>query len=152
MREFLLLSAAWVLPVSAAAAAVSDGTTIPASLPGILVSSALPNFLIALSLVLLFIFGIYAYASLARFAPYHEWIYLYLVSFSGIVWAFFLVNTGGSPADSLFLITTVTGVNLIVHILRYDRIELPFLPGKEPGPAPRRPEDRKPVPLPGFPR
>ena len=72
-------------------------------------------------MVLLFIFGLYAYANLARFAPSHSWIYLYLVSLVGIVWSAFLVENGGSMADVTFILTTVAGINLIVHVLRFDR-------------------------------
>jgi hypothetical protein len=72
----------------------------------------------------LFVFGLYAYAGLARFAPYHTWIYLYLVSISGIVWGLFLAENGGSLADSVFILTTIAGVNLVVHVLRFDRIDM----------------------------
>ncbi|MDD1670671.1 MAG: hypothetical protein LUQ67_05090 [Methanomicrobiales archaeon] len=116
---------AGILPAFATAvAAAGPGAAFPATLPGILASTAMVNFLIALTFVLLFVFGLYAYASLARFAPYHSWIYLYLASFSGIVWALFLMNYGGSLADAVFVITTVAGLNLIVHVLRFDRIEI----------------------------
>ena len=48
----------------------------------------------------------------------------YLVSATGFLWALFLFTHGGPPWESLFLFTTITGVNLIVHILRFDRIDL----------------------------
>lgn len=95
-----------------------------ASFSGLLVSTILANLSIAITVVLLGIFGLYAYASLARFAPYHTWIYLYLVSFAGIAWALFRLNTGGSPMDAIFIIITVAGINLIVHLLRFDRVKM----------------------------
>jgi hypothetical protein len=95
-----------------------------ASFSGLLVSTILANLSIAFAIVLLGIFGLYAYASLARFAPYHTWIYLYLVSLTGIVWALFLLNSGGSFLDSIFILTTVAGINLIVHVLRFDRVQM----------------------------
>jgi hypothetical protein len=98
-----------------------------AAIQGLLFSSVVTNLSIAFTVVLLFIFGLYAYASLARFAPYHSWIYLYLVSMTGIVWALFLVKNNGSLADEVFILTTVVGINLIVHVLRFDRIEIPLL-------------------------
>jgi hypothetical protein len=114
----LLVLIGSLLSVPAAAA------DAPASFSGLLVSTILANLSIAFIVVLLGIFGLYAYASLARFAPYHTWIYLYLVSLAGIVWALFLLNSGGSPLDAIFIITTVAGLNLIVHTLRFDRVQM----------------------------
>jgi hypothetical protein len=122
----LILLVSWVLiPVGAAGAAGSAGGNDP--FPGLLFSTILTNLSIAFTIVLMFIFGLYAYASLARFAPYHTWIYLYLVSLTGVVWALFLVKNGGAFSDATFILTTVVGLNLIVHILRFDRIEIPSI-------------------------
>jgi hypothetical protein len=124
----LILLVSWILiPVGAAAATASATDT--GSIPGLLFSSVLTNLSIAFTVVLLFIFGLYAYASLARFAPYHTWIYLYLVSLTGIVWSLFLLNNGGSLSEVTFILTIVAGINLIVHILRFDRIQL-FAPSQ----------------------
>ncbi len=128
----LILLVSWVLiPAGASAAmvpgaAVSGSAVNDGSIPGILFSTALANLSIAVIAVLILVGGLYAYASLARFAPYHSWIYLYLISLSGVVWALFLVKNGGSLSDSVFILTTVVGINLIVHVLRFDRIEMPF--------------------------
>jgi hypothetical protein len=122
---FILLS--WIfIPAGADSAPGAAAAVNPPSLSGLLVSTILTNVSIAFTIVLLFVFGLYAYASLARFAPYHTWIYLYLVSLTGVVWALFLVKNGGSLPDSVFILTTVAGINLIVHVLRFDRIEMPF--------------------------
>jgi hypothetical protein len=118
---FLLL--AWIsIPAGAESAAGAVNAADPGSLSGFLFSTFLANFSIAFTIVLLLVFGLYAYASLARFAPYHSWIYLYLVSLTGVVWAVFLFVNSGTIADSVFLLTTVIGLNLIVHILRFDRV------------------------------
>ena len=116
--SLLILLTSWLF---VPAGAVGDPGA--AAFSGLLVSTILANLSIAFTIVLLFVFGLYAYASLARFAPYHSWIYLYLVSLTGIVWAVFLLNNGGSLSDVAFILTTVAGINLIVHILRFDRIE-----------------------------
>ena len=127
----VLLLIAWIsIPAGAESAAGAVNPADPGSLSGFLFSTVLANLSIAFAIVLLFIFGLYAYASLARFAPYHSWIYLYLVSLTGIVWAVFLFMNSGTIADSVFLLTTVIGLNLIVHILRFDRIEISAL-GRE---------------------
>ena len=95
------------------------------SLQDLLYSNLIANLAFAVAIVLLGIFGLYAYASLARFAPYHTWIYLYLVSLTGIAWALFMAVSGGSLPDVVFVLTTVIGLNLIVHVLRFDRIKIP---------------------------
>jgi hypothetical protein len=123
----MLLVSSVFIPVGAAGATSSAGN--PGPFPGLLFSTILTNLSIAFTIVLLFIFGLYAYASLARFAPYHTWIYLYLVSLTGIVWSLFLLNNGGSISDVTFILTTVAGINLIVHVLRFDRIQL-FTPSQ----------------------
>jgi hypothetical protein len=117
----VLLGAGALAGVLPAAASAQDAV----SLPGLLFPDVLTNMALAASIVLLFVFGLYAWASLARVAPYHSWIYLYLVSLTGIAWAVFLWMAGGSPADVVFLLTTVAGINLIVHVLRFDRVEIP---------------------------
>jgi hypothetical protein len=117
--QSLLAASAFLAGAPGVAAALDT-----AAIQGLLYSTFLTNLSIAFTIVLLFIFGLYAYASLARFAPYHTWIYLYLVSLAGVVWALFLLNNGGSLSDVVFLLTTVVGINLIVHVLRYDRIQL----------------------------
>jgi len=127
---FLVLLGALALAGGIVSAA---GAIDPSPLQGLL-STALTNLSIAFIVVLLFIFGLYAYASLARFAPYHSWIYLYLVSLTGIVWGVFLLDNGSLP-DSVFVLTTVVGINLIVHVFRFDRIDL-FTPRKGEQPVP----------------
>ncbi len=121
----------WALLTAGAAAAPETAGIIPdaasgaGSIPGILLSTALANLFLSFVAILILVGGLYAYASLARFAPYHSWIYLYLVSLTGIVWAIFLLVSGLPVADPAFILITVVGLNLIVHILRFDRIQIP---------------------------
>jgi len=126
----LVLLVSWALVPAGAAGAATSGSIDPAALPGLLYATALTNLAIALAAGFLFVVGLYAYASLARFAPYHSWIYLYLVSFTGVVWALFLLDSTGSPVTSIFVVTSIVGINLIVHVLRFDRIEMPSFGGR----------------------
>jgi len=130
---FLLIS--WIsIPAGADSVPGAAPAADPGSITGLLASTVFANLTISFAIVLLFIFGLYAYASLARFAPYHSWIYLYLVSLTGIAWAVFLTVSGLAIAYSVFILTTVIGLNLIVHILRFDRIQISILPrGKAAG-------------------
>ena len=79
---------------------------------------------LAAAAILLLVGGLYAYAALARFAPYHSWIYLYLVSLAGMTWGLFLLVTGAPVADAIFVLMTIAGLNVIVHFLRFDRVEI----------------------------
>ena len=102
------------------------------SLQEFLYQNVIPNIALATGIVFLCIFGLYAYASLARFAPYHSWIYLYLISLTGVAWAAFVARSTGSLPDVVFVLTTVIGLNLIVHILRFDRIVISPASGASP--------------------
>jgi hypothetical protein len=136
IRPFLpSLALLGALVPAGAGAADTAATLDPGSIQGLLFGNLLTNIGIAFTIVLMCIFGLYAYASLARFAPYHTWIYLYLVSLTGVVWSAYLLNNGGSLSDAVFILTTVAGVNLIVHVLRYDRIDL-VAPKKQEQPVP----------------
>jgi hypothetical protein len=42
---------------------------------------------------------------------------------TGLLWAAFRIAQGGPLSDAVFILTCVTGLNLIVHILRFDRVE-----------------------------
>jgi hypothetical protein len=122
----LLFLAGSLVPAVVGAAPDAAISIDPASLQGFLISTAIANLTIAFTVVLLCVFGLYAYASLARLAPYHTWIYLYLLSFCGIVWAVFLVSIGGPFQESIFILTTIVGINLIVYLFRFDHVVIPF--------------------------
>jgi hypothetical protein len=91
----------------------------------------LPAFLAAnpaalLVTVLLCLAGALAYLNRAALSLYQTWITLYLISMTGLLWAAFVYTAGGPLSDSVFLTTSVIGINLVVHILRYDRIQIPL--------------------------
>ena len=134
--RLLPLALFWALLPAGAFAADTSTALDPATIQGALFANLLQNLGIAFTIVLMGIFALYAYASLARFAPYHTWIYLYLVSLTGIVWSAYLLTNGGSLSDAVFVLTTIAGVNLIVHVLRFDRIDIG---------APRKQEQPLPV-------
>jgi len=76
-----------------------------------------------LFVLLLFAFAAaYAFTKRDVLSRYQIWITLYLISMTGLLWAAFLYDRGGPISESVFLATTVVGLNLIVHILRFDRI------------------------------
>jgi hypothetical protein len=68
--------------------------------------------------------GLYTYTRRSWLSPYRTWITLYLISLTGFLWALFLFTRGEPLWEPAFLFTTVTGLNLIVHIFRFDRIDL----------------------------
>ena len=68
--------------------------------------------------------SLYAFTRRAWLSRHRTWITLYLISLTGLLWASFVYTESGSLPDSVFIIMTVTGLNLIVHILRFDRIDL----------------------------
>jgi hypothetical protein len=52
------------------------------------------------------------------------WITLYLASLTGLLWASFLFTIDGPFWETSFILITVTGLNLIVHAFRFDRIDI----------------------------
>ncbi|HMA04317.1 MAG TPA: PKD domain-containing protein [Methanomicrobiales archaeon] len=82
--------------------------------------------------------SVYAWTRRAWLARYRTWITLYLASLTGLLWAAFRVSQGGLLPEAIFISTTVVGLNLIVHIFRFDRIHL--LPRA--GPVTRMPARR----------
>ena len=124
------------LPAGALAALLPAPAMAAAPYPlGDLLPTVIAYLGIAIAGGLILVFALYAYAALARFAPYHSWIYLYLVSLVGITWAAFLATTGGSLTTVVFLVTSVIGLNLIVHVLRFDQVNL-LSPKRQEQPGP----------------
>jgi hypothetical protein len=68
--------------------------------------------------------GLYTYTRRSWLSRNRTWITLYLISLTGLLWAFYLFTSGGPLWESLFLFITIIGLNLIVPILRFDRIDL----------------------------
>jgi hypothetical protein len=117
-------------PVRPASPGDLQGGTPPSSL------SPLP----ALSLSILFVFLLFtlaaAYSFLRRevLALYRTWITLYLISMTGLLWAAFISSLGAPLSEPVFIVTCVVGLNLIVHILRFDRVRIPLpVPGRPGG-------------------
>ncbi|MDD1663997.1 MAG: PKD domain-containing protein [Methanomicrobiales archaeon] len=85
---------------------------------------ATTHILVSLTVLFCVLASVYAYTRRAWLSRNRTWITLYLISLTGLLWASFVYSESGSLPDSVFIITTVTGLNLIVHILRFDRIDL----------------------------
>jgi hypothetical protein len=77
-------------------------------------------------LLLFALVAAYGYTKRDALSRYQTWITLYLISMTGVLWAAFVYAGGGPLSDSVFLLTSVAGINLIVHVLRYDRIQIPI--------------------------
>jgi hypothetical protein len=111
------------------------GPSSPVSQPNaglpVTAPSLVPAYSSILFAFLLFAFAA-AYAYLRRdvLTQYQTWITLYLISMTGLLWAAFVTSQGAPLSETVFLVTCVVGLNLIVHILRFDRVRIPL-----PGPA-----------------
>ena len=100
---------------------------VPVAQPGPLlsISSILTTYSSILwILLLLALAAAYAYTKRDVLSIYQEWITLYLISMTGVLWAAFVYATGGPLSESIFILTSVVGINLIVHVLRFDRIPI----------------------------
>jgi hypothetical protein len=85
---------------------------------------ATANITVSIIIVLAALAAIYASTRRAWLARNRTWISLYLISLTGLLWALFVPVSGGPLWESAWILITVTGLNLIVHILRFDRIDL----------------------------
>jgi hypothetical protein len=94
-------------------------------LPGYLYSIVVANLSMFFTLSLTAFTAAFAYTRLGLLSRYRTWITLYLISMTGLLWAVFLYTQGGPLPESVFIVTMVTGLNLIVHILRFDRVVMP---------------------------
>jgi hypothetical protein len=97
-------------------------------LAGSAISSVTGNPAPAFILFLIALAGALAFTLRDQVARYRTWITLYLISMTGLLWAVFTYDSGGPLSDSVFIATIVVGLNLIVHVFRYDRVVVP-LPG-----------------------
>ena len=91
---------------------------------GWIYATSTSNIPVSFTIVLLVLAAIYASTRRAWLSRNRTWITLYLISLTGLLWAFFLAASGGPLWESAWILITVTGLNLIVHILRFDRIDL----------------------------
>ncbi len=91
---------------------------------GWIYAAAISNIPVSFTIVLSGLAAIYASTRRAWLSRNRTWITLYLISLTGLLWALFLAASDGPPWESAWILITVTGLNLIVHILRFDRIDL----------------------------
>lgn len=100
------------------------GTGIFTGLLGWIYATATADIPVSIAVLVGMLASLYAFTRRAWLSRHRNWITLYLISLTGLLWVFFLFTSGGPLWESLFLFTTITGLNLIVHILRFDRIDL----------------------------
>ncbi|HVP25720.1 MAG TPA: PKD domain-containing protein [Methanomicrobiales archaeon] len=105
---------------------------------GWIYATATGHLAVSLTILLGGIVSLYAWSRREWLGRYRPWVTLYLASLSGVLWAFFLLASGGRSWEPVFLLTTIAGLNLIVHILRFDRIDLTRSAWRRYRPAPRR--------------
>jgi len=101
----------------------------PVFLAGIasaLASTAAANIPVLFTAFLAILAGTFAYTNRALISRYQDWISLYLISMTGVLWAAFAYSEGGPLQETVFILTTVAGLNLIVHIFRFDRVVIPI--------------------------
>ncbi|MDD1653105.1 MAG: PKD domain-containing protein, partial [Methanomicrobiales archaeon] len=82
-------------------------------------------------LVLLLIGGVTL--TLSRGVPvkgFRPWVFLYLISLSAYLWATFQAFAGGPLWVSAWIFVATAGLNLIVHLFRFDRVVLIPAPGQ----------------------
>jgi hypothetical protein len=87
-------------------------------------ATARGNLAVSATVLLGVVAALVLFTKRAWLSTHRTWVTLYLASFTGLLWAAFLLESTGSLPDAAFIITTVVGLNLIVHILRFDRIDL----------------------------
>jgi hypothetical protein len=68
--------------------------------------------------------SLYTFTRRAWLSLYRSWVILYLASLTGLLWASFLYASAGPFWEAFFILVTVAGLNLIVHVFRFDRIDL----------------------------
>jgi beta propeller repeat protein len=91
---------------------------------GWIYATATAHIPVSFTIILLGLGAIYTSTRRAWLARNRTWITLYLISLTGLLWALFLSASGGPLWESAWILITVIGLNLIVHILRFDRINL----------------------------
>jgi hypothetical protein len=106
---------------------VAQPAQIPLLSPLLFIYSILTTYASILFVLLLFaVAGTYAYTQRDVLSRYQTWITLYLISMTGVLWASFVYSEGGPLADSVFLLTSVAGLNLVVHVFRFDKVQIPI--------------------------
>jgi hypothetical protein len=91
---------------------------------GWIYATAVTHLAVSLTILLGGVVSLYAWRRREWLGRYRPWVTLYLASLTGVLWAFFLLASGGRSWEPAFILTTILGLNLIVHVLRFDRIDL----------------------------
>jgi hypothetical protein len=68
--------------------------------------------------------ALYASTRRAWLSRNRTWITLHLANLTGLLWASFLLAGDGPFWEAYWILITVTGLNLIVYLLRFDHIDL----------------------------
>ncbi|HTY53376.1 MAG TPA: PKD domain-containing protein, partial [Methanomicrobiales archaeon] len=87
-------------------------------------AAALGHAPVSLTVLLVGIGSLYTWTRRSWLARYRTWVTLYLASLTGLLWASFRLSQGGPIPEALFIAITVVGLNLIVHVFRFDRITI----------------------------
>jgi len=91
---------------------------------GWIYATAAANLAVSATALLAVLLSLAAFTRRAWLSRHRTWMTLYLASLTGLLWAAFLLASGGPPWEAFFILITVTGLNLIVHLFRFDRIEV----------------------------
>jgi beta propeller repeat protein len=93
-------------------------------LMGWMFTTAMANLAVTATALLVALAALALFTRRAWLSRHRTWITLYLASLTGLLWAAFLLASGGPPWEAFFILITVAGLNLIVHLFRFDRIEV----------------------------
>jgi PKD repeat protein len=132
---FTVAAAGPQAPAQAASAPAATPAEEPKPLPrtpmgiftgllGWISATALAHVPVSFTVLLVGLASLYTWTRRAWLARYRTWVSLYLVSLTGLLWASFRLGQGGLLPEAVFIATTVVGLNLIVHVFRFDRIDI----------------------------
>jgi hypothetical protein len=93
-------------------------------LMGWVYATAVAHIQVSATILLAALVGVYTSTRKAWLSRNRTWITLYLISLTGLLWAAFLFEGGAPFWEPSWILITVTGLNLIVHIFRFDRIDI----------------------------
>jgi hypothetical protein len=91
---------------------------------GWIYATAMANLAVTVTALIAVLASVALFTRRGWLSRHRTWITLYLASLTGLLWAAFLLASGGPPWEAFFILITVTGLNLMVHLLRFDRIEI----------------------------
>jgi hypothetical protein len=91
---------------------------------GWLYGTASTHITVSLAVGFLALAALYASTRRAWLSRNRTWITLHLANLTGLLWASFLFTGDGPFWEAYWILITVIGLNLIVYLLRFDRIDL----------------------------